>query len=214
MEERDACYFFGKWCEGSKVRLHIMFIDVKIEERNNVFWRLTGMYGEFCLENKHLTWSSIRQLHQTLSIPWLLIGDLNEIQSLHEKEGDNPRPQQYMMAFQTAIEDCELRDRGFVGDRFTWQMGRIRERLDMGMINDAWSVLFHEAALENLKYNHSDRRPLLVNTEYYSLPNQAGLGQPRRFEARWLRENGLMKQCLMHGIKLGVIRQQITFIQS
>lgn len=131
----------------------------------------------------------MRQLHQNLNIPWLLIGDLNEIQFLHEKEGGNPRPIQYMQAFQECIDDCELHDLGYVGDRFTWYRGRIRERLDRGLINDSWASLFPRAALENLEYNHSDHRPLLVNTEYYGINGSAtGATHPKRFEARWLRE--------------------------
>ncbi|XP_073353800.1 uncharacterized protein [Aegilops tauschii subsp. strangulata] len=166
-----------------------MFIDVKIEEANNVVWRLTGMYGEFRWENKHMTWSRMRQLHQNLKLPWILLGDLNEIQYLHEKDGGNPRPIQYMQAFQQVIEDCEMHDLGFIGDKFTWHRGRIKERLDRGLVNDTWSVLFPHAALQNMEYNHSDHRPLVVDTEYYAqtVPVVNDV-HARRFEARWLRE--------------------------
>ena len=63
------------------------FIDVQITSDGGEPWRLTGMYGEFRWENKYLTWDRMRQLSQTSTLPWLLIGDLNEIQFLHEKEG-------------------------------------------------------------------------------------------------------------------------------
>ena len=66
-----------------------------------------------------------------------MMGDLNEILFLHEKEGGNPGPAQYMQAFQEAIDDCCLHDMGFIGDPFTWRRGRIRERLDRGLVNDA-----------------------------------------------------------------------------
>ena len=75
-----------------RIALDPMFIDVKIEEANNVVWRLTGMYGEFRWENKHMTWSRMRQLHQNHKLPWIVLGDLNEIQYLHDKDGGNPRP--------------------------------------------------------------------------------------------------------------------------
>ena len=77
---------------------------------------------------------------------------------------------------------------GYVGDIFTWRRGRIRERLDRGLINDAWADLFPNANLEHQNFNHSDHRPLLVDTDYFVgvNPNQQG---PKRFEARWLRED-------------------------
>lgn len=45
------------------------------------------MYGELTWANKHMIWERMRHLHQSQDLPWLLIGDLNEIQFLHEKEG-------------------------------------------------------------------------------------------------------------------------------
>lgn len=132
MDQKLVCTSNGRsgelvlfWNNNINVRrlaLDPMFIDVKIEDsNNNSAWRLTGMYGEFRWANKHLTWSRMRQLHQSQNLPWLLVGDLNEIQFLHEKEGGNPRPMQYMQAFQEAIDDCELHDLGFLGDPFTWR---------------------------------------------------------------------------------------------
>lgn len=67
--------------------------------------------------------------------------------------------------------------------------GRIRERLDRGLVNDAWAGLFPQAALQNLEFNHSDHRPLLVDTDYYAQPAASPNNvQVKRFEARWLRE--------------------------
>ena len=74
-----------------------------------------------------------------------------------------------------------------MGDKFTWHRGRIRERLDRGLVNEAWEKLFPMVALENLQYNHSDHRPLLVNTEHYTVPVHDDARQ-LRFESRWLRE--------------------------
>ncbi|XBJ23705.1 hypothetical protein VPH35_001773 [Triticum aestivum] len=93
-----------------------------------------------------------------------------------------------MMAFQSAIDDCELRDMGFLGDQFTWYRGRTRERLDRGLINNTWSIMYPHAALQNLGYNHSDHRPLLVDTKYYSLVGGSD-NQVNHLEARWIKES-------------------------
>lgn len=191
MDQKFVCPSDGRkggllllWKKEVKVNrldLDPMFIDVTIEESNNSIWRLTGMYGEFRWENKYKTWDRMRSLHQSQNLPWLLIGDLNEIQNLSEKEGGNPRPPQYMQAFQQAIDDCDLRDMGYVGDGYTWQRGRIRERLDRGLINESWSQLYPHAALENKFYSHSDHRPVLVDTEFYvQNTNVAGGGEKIR----------------------------------
>jgi hypothetical protein len=39
-----------------------MYIDVKIIERDDKVWRLTGIYGESRWEHKYKTWDKIREL--------------------------------------------------------------------------------------------------------------------------------------------------------
>ena len=109
------------------------FIDVVI--RGSEDWRLTGIYGEPRWDHKHLTWEALRDLHGNMNLPWLAVGDFNEILYHHEKEGGRVRSQAQMQAFQDALMDCELADIGFLGDVFTWQRGKIIERLDRGVAN-------------------------------------------------------------------------------
>jgi hypothetical protein len=105
------------------------YIDVQIQERPDKIWRLTGVYGEPRCEDKYKTWDRIRELHSQHNLPWVLIGDFNEILFSHEKEGGNPRPLNFMQNFRDVLTDCNLHDIGFLGDQFTWRRGRIRERL-------------------------------------------------------------------------------------
>ena len=50
-----------------------------------------------------------------------------------EKEERRPRPAQFMQAFWDVVDDCQLSGLGFVGDKFTWHTGDIRERLDRAL---------------------------------------------------------------------------------
>jgi len=140
------------------------FIDVEI--RGDEVWRLTGIYGEPKWDQKHLTWEALRALYGGgVLMPWLAIGDFNEILYHHEKEGGRRRAQVHLQAFQDALMDCELADIGFSRVEFTWQRGRIRERLDRGTANAGWNTLFPNAQLINGEMVKSDHRPLIVNTE-------------------------------------------------
>lgn len=97
------------------------YIDVVIED--DFTWRLTGIYGEPSWGQKHITWEALRTLHGQMSLPWLVLGDFNEILFNYEKEGGRPRSQLAMQAFHDALNDCELEDMGYVGDLFTWRRG-------------------------------------------------------------------------------------------
>jgi hypothetical protein len=120
--------------------------------------------------------------------PWLVLGDFNEILFNYEKEGGRPRSQQAMQDFHDALKDCELEDMGYIGDLFTWRRGNLRERLDIGVVNNSWNNYFPHASLINSETSQSDHRPILVDTEYLS-NTHAILNGPKRFEARWLQED-------------------------
>lgn len=61
------------------------FIDVIVGEGEQ--WRLSGIYGEPSWEHKYRTWEALRYLKNGNSLPWLAIGDFNDILYHHEKGG-------------------------------------------------------------------------------------------------------------------------------
>jgi len=161
------------------------FIDVVI--KGDEEWRSTGIYGEPRWEHKHLSWEVMRSLHGNMSLPCLALGDFNEILFHHEKEGGRARSNSQLQAFHTALMDRELADIGYSGDVYTWQRGKIRERLDMGVANTQWNILFPNVELVNGEMVKSDHRPIIVNTTGASGQILQREGT-RRFEARWLKE--------------------------
>lgn len=92
-----------------------------------------------------------------------------------------------MQAFRTAVEECNLSDFGYVGEKYTWHRGRIRERLDRALSNEAWNNKFQNDVLRNLEYNKSDHRPILMILEDEGREQNHGPAI-LRFEAKWLKE--------------------------
>lgn len=162
------------------------FIDVIVDDGRE--WRLTGIYGESRWEHKGKTWEALRYLHGMMDRPWMELGDFNEILFHHEKEGGRPREQRLLQAFSDSLADCALSDMGYNGDIFTWQRGRIRERLDRGVSNAQWNALFPTARLENGGMLNSDHSPLIVETVVRADSDANTRRGPKCFEARWLKE--------------------------
>ncbi|KAL4310577.1 hypothetical protein GQ457_01G015360 [Hibiscus cannabinus] len=166
-------------------------IDIFIEDdTEGKRWRCTGFYGAPEVQNRRNSWNLLRRMDDCPNVPWLVIGDFNEISAASEKQGGLVRSERQMTEFRSMLTDCSLSDLGFSGQWFTWERGRrqinnIRERLDRGVANGAWTELFPTARIEHMQHSFSDHCPLLLNT-------CIGDGRPRkwhfRFEATWLAE--------------------------
>lgn len=81
-----------------------------------------------------------------INIPWMLIGDSNDISDADEKLGGTRSF--HCSRFANWISSCNLIDLGFSGPRFTWsnlRLGHVKERLDRALSNADWRLLFPEA---------------------------------------------------------------------
>jgi hypothetical protein len=177
-----------------KGRYHI---DVDVTEENGKKWRLTGIYGESKAGEKENTWRLLRTLHAQSDLPWLCIGDFNEILFAGEKEGGPARAQGCMEAFRRALEFCELEDLGYVGDPFTWRNnwhmaeGYVRERLDRAVANIEWRCMFPLYKIINGDPRNSDHRAIFAElNEQNSYRGDGGGEKCFHFEASWLQEEG------------------------
>ncbi|XP_051221114.1 uncharacterized protein [Lolium perenne] len=125
------------------------FIGIRINENSEAGWRFIGFYGEPSSDTKHLSWDYIRSLHAAIDLPWIMVGDFNEIRYSNEKEGGASRSLRCMQAFRDVLNDRDLEDMGYEGDIFTWRRGKIRERLDRAVCNPRWADMFPIAGVVN-----------------------------------------------------------------
>ena len=83
------------WKEGVEVSIDsssLNHIDVLINKNKEDEWRFTGFYGEPLTQRRVESWNLLRNLHGRFSVPWLCVGDFNEITKSHEKRGGRLRP--------------------------------------------------------------------------------------------------------------------------
>ena len=143
------------------------YIDVIVKEKDGVSWRLTGIYRHPKKLKPIETWNLMRLLHQQVTLPWICIGDFNEILSVNEKQGVEPRSEWQMANFREVLDDCKLRDMGFKGARFTWCNWRDEQdwvyvRLDCGVANQGWYDLFPHFEVHHLSFANSDHMAIGV----------------------------------------------------
>ena len=56
------------------------------------WWYLFGFYGNPKIVRRPESWAKLKHLRTTSSLPWLVIGDFNELMGMSEKEGGSNRP--------------------------------------------------------------------------------------------------------------------------
>ena len=66
---------------------HRYYIDAVINKNERDEWNFTGFYGEPDAAKRNEAWAKLRSLNSNQNIPWLSVGDYNEITRQEEKRG-------------------------------------------------------------------------------------------------------------------------------
>ncbi|XP_060959342.1 uncharacterized protein LOC115704505 [Cannabis sativa] len=132
------------------------FVDVEVRPNDVGEWRLTGFYGESKRSLRGASWEQLRTLAHGNTLPWCVIGDMNNVLSQEDKKGGHPYPNWLVDGFRDTIQECGLIDLDIVGHRFTWEKSRgtdnwIEVRLDRALVAERWLQLFPRAKLINLE---------------------------------------------------------------
>lgn len=140
-------------------------------------------------EKRKESWQLLRMLKPEPSLPWLFVGDFNEILNLEEKYGEASRLYSQMDRFRMALEDCEFNDLGFIGSKFTWSNKReggsfTKERLDRAFGNGLLPSFYNNCEVHILPALTLDHSPLLILCENFD--DAAHKAQKLfRYEASW-----------------------------
>lgn len=126
-----------------------------------------------------------------------MIGEFNEALWQHEHFSATPRPERQMMDFREVLSHCDLHDIGFRGLPWTYNNNQggqrnVRVRLDRGVANSDWSLLFPEAMVTHIDSSRSDHKALLLQCSGDVSNNRP----PKifRYEIMWERAEGLQMQ--------------------
>lgn len=127
------------WCERIHVEIQEInerYIDAYIRlSDDDPLRRLTCVYGEPRVENRHRMWTLLKKLKAQSTLPWCVIGDFNEALWSFEHFSHSQRGEAQMVAFPDTLEVCELLDLGFAGLPYTYDNKRegnrnVKVRLD------------------------------------------------------------------------------------
>jgi hypothetical protein len=143
-------------------------IDVIISEGGADPWRLTCVYGEAQISERHKTWDMIKSIKQNSSLPWVCIGDFNEV--LHRSVVVQERSYAQIAGFWEMVDVCGLSDLGYESRSWTYEKKVVggsycRVRLDRALATPEWSPRFPSAKVRHLISAASDHCPIAMEWE-------------------------------------------------
>ncbi|XP_074315616.1 uncharacterized protein LOC141651821 [Silene latifolia] len=196
-------FLWKKEVDCNFVSASVHHVDCHIREGEKE-WRITGFYGWPAVSDRHLSWELLRLLHNQSALPWVCIGDFNEILYSTEMKGGS-RAQWQINNFQSAIDDCGLRDAPWEGYKFTFDNGQAGDanhkcRLDRALCTETWLDLFPYARLFHLDREWSDHAPLRLDFDRREIGSKTR--SRFRFEQIWVGEEGC-KEAIIRGVEKG-----------
>ncbi|XP_075638478.1 uncharacterized protein LOC142610516 [Castanea sativa] len=129
------------------------------------------------------------------SLPWVCLGDNNEILHSEEKQGGTSKPLAPMMTFKETLLHCGLEDLGYHGYPFTWRNGRpgeafIEVRLDRVCASTEWQRHFPSAKVSHLQVSYVDYDSILFDTQCCAQHARARCKRLYQFKEQWVAHQG------------------------
>ncbi|XP_073359854.1 uncharacterized protein [Aegilops tauschii subsp. strangulata] len=160
----------------------------------------------------------MKRLRGESTLPWLCIGDFNEILRPEEQFGPNERDSSQIEAFREAVDICGLADLGYRGLDWTWEKkvagGHFcRVRLDRALGSADWSILFPFATVEHLTAAKSDHCPILLEMELVDASVRAKQKQ-FWYECMWERDPRFGDVVMEAWNSTGKAKQSRHFLKS
>lgn len=112
----------------------------------NKGWNLFASYGTPYPSEKEFFWEFIGNQVADCHLPWVVIGDLNEIVTANENRGGRNiwKNRLFLKQF---MDNIGVIDLGFSGKRYTWGNNHegfacIKERLGRAVVDKKWIEMF------------------------------------------------------------------------
>uniref|UniRef100_A0A2N9FE83 CCHC-type domain-containing protein n=1 Tax=Fagus sylvatica TaxID=28930 RepID=A0A2N9FE83_FAGSY len=162
-------------------------VSAQVKDSNSL-WLLSAIYASPRRSERRVLWKNLMVISGLHNLPWVMVGDFNDIISGDEKWGGNSPVASRIAEYNNCMNTCSMLDLGFSGPKYTWSNGQdistlIMQRLDRAWVNSEWRILFPEAYVTHLTRTHSDHCPILLSL-WPSSKNS--LPRPFRFENIWL----------------------------
>ena len=125
---------------------------------------ISFVYAFNRIVDKRPLWANLDRFNMTLSAPWLILGDFNNVLKMDEKSNGQPITPYEIKDFQQCCNNLGLVDTNFSVSFLTWANDTTWCKLDRALVNNRW-VIEGLRAHANFEFpgNLSDHSPCVVS---------------------------------------------------
>ncbi|XP_020700569.1 uncharacterized protein LOC110112623 [Dendrobium catenatum] len=113
-------------------------------------------------------WDKIRSCADTISNPWIIMGDLNCCRFAADKSGGNVLSHSSLGELNSVIFDANIEDLNSVGNKYTWfnqqTSNPIHIKLDRVLVNEQWTSTYPNSYYSVQAPSCSDHCPLILHS--------------------------------------------------
>jgi hypothetical protein len=161
-----------------------------LDLRNNRTWVFTGVYGPQGILEKRMFIRELKQLSQSASPQWLILGNFNLLYQESDKYS-GPIDRNMIHRFRRALNHMEVKEIQLSGKKFTWSnrhSNPTMSRIDHAFASVRWERWYPKPLLQTLSSSTSDHCPLMIS------PLCPPYVRPRfRFESFWTAMPGFQE---------------------
>ncbi|XP_073294463.1 uncharacterized protein [Primulina huaijiensis] len=96
------------------------------------------VYGLNTNCQKRMLWNELSDFGSNYHVPWMLLGDFNNVLSQEEKQGGLQVKNYEIKDFATCVNDNDLSDLNYIGCFYTWLSPNVCSKLDRVLVNNHW----------------------------------------------------------------------------
>ena len=124
-------------------------------------------YGDAKTHLRFKTWDMLKYIKSASTLPWVCMGDFNEVLHRSEHVGVRERSNTQIAGFRDMVDVCGFRDLGYEGRSWTFDKKVVggsycRVRLDHALATADWCARFPMARVQNMTAAASDHGPILL----------------------------------------------------
>lgn len=149
------------------------------------------MYGEAQTNERFKTWDMLKFIKASSDLPWVCIGDFNEVLFRSEHQGVQERNFAHMVVFREMADVCGLYDLGYEGRSWTFEKritggSYCRVRLDRALATPDWSARYPMVTVSNMAAAASDHGPIVLQWRHETGNRRSRKNKKRfHYELMW-----------------------------